>query len=67
MDAVQELRPIEERLSALVGVMNAAAAELVELIAEVMERELWRGWGINTPEHWVTLRCGCRGPTPVVW
>jgi hypothetical protein len=49
---------LEERGAELMGVINAATAGLVQVIADALERDLWRGWGINTPEHWAGLRFG---------
>jgi hypothetical protein len=66
MDAVTLARPVgldvvkglEARGSALVGVVNAATAALVGVIADALVCEAWRGHGINTPEHWAGLRFG---------
>lgn len=52
------LARLEKRAASLAGVIAAATAEQVELIAEVLEADLWVGWGITSPEHWVALRCG---------
>src|SRR5829696_7215802 len=52
VDAVEALG------AALVGVMNAASAGLVAVIADALVCEAWQGWGINSPEHWVQLRFG---------
>src|SRR5690606_11796104 len=41
-----------------VGLLNAATAQLVRVIARALETGAWSGWGINTPEHWVGLRFG---------
>jgi hypothetical protein len=48
-------------VAAVVGLVNAASAELVALIAEVLETEAWEGAGIRSPEHWVQLHCGVSG------
>ncbi|MBV9953501.1 MAG: DUF222 domain-containing protein [Acidimicrobiia bacterium] len=40
------------------GIINAAEARLVAIIARVLEGELWVGHGILSPEHWVAWRCG---------
>jgi hypothetical protein len=40
------------------GVLNAATARLVELIARVLETGWWQGAGIHSPEQWVAWRCG---------
>lgn len=48
----------EERVAVLMGMINAATSELVSVIAEVLRSGAWEGWGIRSPEHWVTWRCG---------
>ena len=42
----------------LMGVLNVATAGLIAVIADALVTEAWRGWGIHSPEHWVTLRFG---------
>jgi hypothetical protein len=49
---------LEERVAAVMGVVNAATAELVELIAEADRTGAWQGWGIRSLDHWVCWRCG---------
>jgi hypothetical protein len=51
-------RVLQERGRRLAGVINAAAAGLVAVVAEALETDAWAGWGINTPTHWVGLRFG---------
>lgn len=58
MDTALEERKLMDRLSELAGVVSAATAETVEVVADAIERRIWEGWGINSPEHWVALRCG---------
>ena len=48
----------EARVSAAMGLANAATAEVVAAIAEALEQGGWQGDGITTAEHWVALRCG---------
>ncbi|HEX2699296.1 MAG TPA: DUF222 domain-containing protein [Acidimicrobiales bacterium] len=48
----------ERRLSAAMGLLNVATAELVASIAEALESGGWQGDGIVTIEQWVALRCG---------
>lgn len=45
-------------LSHVVGRLNAAHAELVTLIAEVLADESWVIGGIRSPEHWLTCYAG---------
>jgi hypothetical protein len=42
----------------LSGVVASATAGLVEVIAEALADDLWCGYGILSPEHWVALRFG---------
>ncbi|MGI8684196.1 MAG: hypothetical protein ACR2MO_03725, partial [Acidimicrobiales bacterium] len=46
----------EARLSAAMGLLNVATAELVASIAEALAGDDWQGDGIVTPEQWVALR-----------
>ncbi len=49
---------LEGRVAAACGVLNVANARLVELTAELIESDLWRGYGIRSVEHWLTLKTG---------
>jgi hypothetical protein len=50
---------VEARVAELMGAVNVATAELVALIADVLENETWcTAGGIKSPEHWVTWQCG---------
>lgn len=49
----------QARAAAAMGRMNAQAAELVEVIVDVLAAEAWgAGGGLRSPEHWVTWRTG---------
>ena len=48
----------QARVAELMGIINAANAALVDVLAEVVGDDLWAGGGIRSPEHWVTWRCG---------
>src|SRR3954447_7437572 len=49
----------EARIAGLMGTINSATAELVELIGDVIESDAWKtAAGIKSPEHWVTWQCG---------
>ena len=48
----------DERLSELMGTINAATAELVSVVARVIETGAWGGAGVRSPEHWVAWRAG---------
>jgi hypothetical protein len=45
-----------QRLSAAAGLLNVATAEVVAAIAAALDDGSWEGWGINSPEQWVSLR-----------
>jgi len=49
---------IERRLAEVSGHLNVLHAELVSLMAEVLEGGLWQGWGINTPAWWLAWHTG---------
>ena len=59
MTLVEAHDRVEARISELMGTINTATAELVELIAGVIENETWgTAGGIRSVEHWVTWQCG---------
>lgn len=43
---------------AVMGTLNAAAAQLVLTIRMLLDTDGWHGWGIQSPEHWVTWKAG---------
>ncbi len=49
---------LEGELGSLCGMANVTAARTVAVIAEALETGAWEGWGIRSPEHWVTWKCG---------
>jgi hypothetical protein len=49
---------VEGRVAELMGIVNSVTAELVAVIADVLDRELWAVSGIRSPEHWVAWQCG---------
>ncbi|WP_169798556.1 HNH endonuclease signature motif containing protein [Piscicoccus intestinalis] len=49
---------LEGRLSSVVGVLNRAHAQLVDIAAEALATEAWAGDGISSPTHWLVLRAG---------
>ncbi len=53
-----QIDDLEGRVAAACGVLNVANARLVELTAELIETDLWRGYGIRSVEHWLTLKTG---------
>lgn len=48
----------ESRIAEIMGVLNAATAELVSVIAEVLRTAAWGGGGLRSPEHWVAWKAG---------
>ena len=49
---------LESRLAAVCGVLNAAHAQLVQLVAEVVDTGVWDVPGIRTIEQWVAWKTG---------
>jgi hypothetical protein len=49
---------LELEIAQVCGVLNAATARLVGLIARVLESEAWQVSGIHSPSHWVAWQCG---------
>ncbi len=49
---------LETRLAAVCGVLNAAHAQLVQLVAEVAETGVWDVPGVRTVEQWVAWKTG---------
>lgn len=49
---------LEAEMAEVCGILNAATARLVGLIAEVMQTECWQGWGLRSAEQWVSWKCG---------
>lgn len=59
---------VEARVAELMGTINAATAELVRVIGDVVEQETWgTAAGIRSPEHWVTWQCGVSHATAEAW
>ena len=50
---------VEARVAELMGTINLATAELVGVLADVVENETWSlAGGIRSAEHWVAWQCG---------
>ena len=49
---------LETRLADVCGVLNAAHAQLVALVAEALETGAWDVAGIRGPQHWVAWKTG---------
>jgi hypothetical protein len=50
--------PLDERIAAACGQLNACYAHLVELLAEVIASGAWAGHGIRSAEQWIGWRTG---------
>lgn len=48
----------EGRINELMGVINAATAELVAVTAKVLESGAWCGGGVRSPQHWLAWKAG---------
>src|SRR3954449_4299526 len=48
----------EPRVAELMGIINAATAELTALVSSVLEDESWQMPGVSSPQHWVRVTCG---------
>ncbi len=55
---LEEYDVVERRASDLMGVISAATAELVDVLADALDRKVWHGYGIKSPEHWASVRFG---------
>jgi hypothetical protein len=53
-----DVRRIEADVAEVAGSLNAAHGRLVQLAAELIETDLWRGYGIKSVEHWLCWRAG---------
>jgi hypothetical protein len=49
---------LETRIADVCGVLNAAHAQLVSLIAEAVETGVWDVASIRSPQHWVAWKTG---------
>ena len=49
---------LRDRVSHLQAHINAAQAELTEMVGELEEKDLWAEPGVISPAHWVAWRCG---------
>ena len=49
---------LEKRLADVCGVLNAAHAQLVSLVAEALETGAWDVAGVRGPQHWVAWKTG---------
>lgn len=52
------VRRIEADVAEVAGQLNAAHGRLVQLATELIDNDLWRGYGIKSVEHWLCWRAG---------
>src|ERR671920_2377261 len=46
----------EGRVARATSAMNLAFVELVDTMVDLLAREGWTGWGIQSPEHWLSWK-----------
>jgi hypothetical protein len=49
---------LEDRVTALAGILNGTHGALVDLVAQALEDRAWEQWGIHSPEHWLSWKAG---------
>src|SRR3569623_503726 len=54
-DGVDEL---QDRVAETCGLLNVVYGELVALMAEALDKDVWAQWGIHSPEQWLEWRAG---------
>ena len=52
------LAELETAVAEVCGVLNAAHARLVALVADALAADAWQGWGIHSPAQWVAWQTG---------
>ncbi|MGH9263943.1 MAG: DUF222 domain-containing protein [Acidimicrobiales bacterium] len=57
-DRETEAKRLEAEIAEACGELNAAAARLAGLIAQVLETEVWQIPGIHSASQWVAWQCG---------
>jgi len=57
-DRGPESGELEAEIARTCGVMNAATASLVSLLARVLESGSWQVGGVHSPTQWVAWQCG---------
>jgi hypothetical protein len=59
----RDWQAVSADIAAVCGVLNVAHGKLVALTGEAIEADLWKGVGIRSVEHWLTLRSGLAART----
>src|SRR3569623_263745 len=49
---------LQDRVAETCGLLNVVYGELVTLMAEALEKDVWAQWGIHSPEQWLEWRAG---------
>jgi hypothetical protein len=49
---------LADKITTLVGQINAANYRFLKLIAEFDRRNAWAGFGIRSCAHWLSWKCG---------
>lgn len=49
---------MEAEIAEVMGVVNAAAGRLVDLVAKAIGEGTWNGWGIHSPAQWLAWQAG---------
>src|SRR5680860_624538 len=52
------VRQIEAEVAAAAGALNVAHGRRVEVAGELIETELWKGYGVKSVEHWLGWHAG---------
>src|SRR5690349_1065897 len=47
-----------DRVERAAGLLNAAHAEMAAAVGELLAHDAWQGFGIVSPEHWLTWKAG---------
>ena len=49
---------LSDEITRLAGHINAAQHRFLTLLAALIERNAWEGYGIKSPAHWLNYHCG---------
>ncbi|MDO8270471.1 MAG: DUF222 domain-containing protein [Gammaproteobacteria bacterium] len=49
---------LSDEITRLAGHINAAQHRFLTLLAALIERDAWEGFGIKSPAHWLNYHCG---------
>jgi hypothetical protein len=54
----QDNAALSDEITRLAGHINAAQHRFLTLLAALIERDAWEGYGIKSPAHWLNYHCG---------